>query len=365
MASPGTEYQVNAMSLEWNLNHTTTTVKIYNQTIILPTHVYVKTFLFIVRVVLTQVVCVLGVITNLLSIVTFVTQGLRDTVNISLLGLAVSDLFSLLTLLWLNTCYAPSFLSMQLPFLPLDVAYLTGGWPHVFFTRTTTWITVYITIERCVCIAAPMKVKDIFTPKRTQVYILLVYLVMLGSVAPIYYTARFSENFNPARNITLLGITFIQDRNNIETVSFHINNILPLTAFILILTGTAILVTELKRVSKWRLRTSANLKANDLVARDTKVMKMIVFISTIFIFCYLPGTVVFIWMMIDSGLRLDGNNSSSFEMAFATLFFLEALNSSVNICVYLSMSTKFRETFLRIFRCTRKSSSTKPKPNNT
>ncbi|XP_059178207.1 uncharacterized protein LOC131957426 [Physella acuta] len=209
-------------------------------------------FLLIVRVVLTQLFCILGVITNLLSVVTFVIQGVRDTVNISLLGLAISDLLSLVTLFWLDLCQTPSFSSQPLSFVPLEVSYLTGGWPHVFFTRTTTWITVYITIERCVCIAAPMKVKDIFTPKRTRVYILLVYLIMLGSVAPIYYTARFSENFNPARNITLLGITFIQDRNDIETVSFHINNILPLTAFILILTGTVILVMELKRVSKWR-----------------------------------------------------------------------------------------------------------------
>ncbi|KAI8778953.1 allatostatin-A receptor [Biomphalaria glabrata] len=306
-------------------------------------------FLVIVRVIVTQGLCILGVVTNVLCIVTFVAQGLRDTVNTGLLALAVSDLLSLVTLSWLSVLHTPDFSSRDLPFIPLEMGYLTAGWPHVFFTRITTWITVYITLERCFCIAAPMKVKAVFTPRRTVMYIVGVYLVMLASVFPIYYTARFANKFVPQKNITLLGIVFISDRNDIETVSFHINNILPLTAFILIIVGTAILTRKLLQISIWRLKTSSVNRSEEMLSRDTKIVKMIVSLSTIFILCYLPGTIVFIWMMLDPELRIDGQHSYLFEAAFATLFLLEALNSSVSIFVYLATSTKFRQTFFKMF----------------
>ncbi|KAK6979296.1 hypothetical protein BgiMline_020267 [Biomphalaria glabrata] len=314
-------------------------------------HSWSTLYVLVVRVYLTQGFCVLGMVTSVMCTATFLRQGITDTVNVGLLGLALSDLFSLVTLSWLNVCYEPSFDSLDLPFIPLDVAYLTAGWPHVFFTRITTWITVYITLERCFCIAAPMKVKAVFTPRRTVMYIVGVYLVMLASVFPIYYTARFANKFVPQKNITLLGIVFISDRNDIETVSFHINNILPLTAFILIIVGTAILARRLQQISKWRLKTVALNKSEEMLSRDTKIVKMIVSISTIFILCYLPGTIVFIWMMLDPELRIDGQHSYLFEAAFATLFLLEALNSSVSIFVYLGTSTKFRQTFWISFSC--------------
>ncbi|CAL1538192.1 unnamed protein product, partial [Lymnaea stagnalis] len=293
-----------------------------------------------------QCFCAVGVITNLLSIAVFLRQGVRDTVNISLLGLSISDLFSLITVAWLNISQTPLFASQKLPFIPLEVAYLTGGWPHVFFTRITTWITVYITLEKCCCIVAPMKVKAVFTPRRTVIYNILVYVVILASIAPIYYTARLSEKFVPERNETLLGIIFISGRDDIEAVSFHINNILPLTGFAVIIIGTAILASRLKQISKWRLTAASNARSDEMQNRDTKIVKMVVFISANFIVCYLPGTVVFIWMMLDPGLRIDGRHSDLFQAAFATLFLLEALNASVNIFVYVGMSSKFRKTLV-------------------
>ncbi|KAH9507557.1 hypothetical protein Btru_051466 [Bulinus truncatus] len=285
-------------------------------------------FLVIVRVIVTQGICILSIVANALCIVTFLTQGLKDSVNTGFLGLAISDIWSLVTLWWLSILHTPEFSARDLPFIPLEVGYMTAGWPHVFFTRITTWITVYITIERCICIAAPMKVKSLFTPKRTAIYIVCVYIIMLVSVSPIYYTARFASKFIPDKNTTLLGITFIQDRNDIEIVSFHINNLLPLTAFLLIIAGTSILVLKLKQISKWRLKVAAVNRSEEMLSRDTKIVKMVVFLSTIFISCYLPGTIVFIWMMLDPELRLDGKHSYMFEAAFATLFLLEALNSS-------------------------------------
>lgn len=78
--------------------------------------------------------------------------------HLSFAGLAISDLGCLVTIIWTNLCLNPSFNSLDLPFESVGFQYLTSGWPHATFTRVTSWITAFITLERCLCITAPLKV---------------------------------------------------------------------------------------------------------------------------------------------------------------------------------------------------------------
>lgn len=76
-------------------------------------------------------------------------------------GLAVADLCSLMALIWTNICYAPLIKTADLTFEAEELHYLTSGWPHVAFTRVSSWITAFITFERCICITMPLKVRCI------------------------------------------------------------------------------------------------------------------------------------------------------------------------------------------------------------
>lgn len=73
-------------------------------------------------------------------------------------GLSVSDLCSLVTLNWTSMSFVLIASAPNLPFDVLDLNYLVSGTPHVSFTRVTSWITVLISLERCLCISAPLKV---------------------------------------------------------------------------------------------------------------------------------------------------------------------------------------------------------------
>lgn len=74
------------------------------------------------------------------------------------LGLALSDLASLVTVLWTNVCINPTFYSADLPFEPAEFQYMTTGMLHATFTHISGWVTALITAERCLCIIAPLKV---------------------------------------------------------------------------------------------------------------------------------------------------------------------------------------------------------------
>ena len=76
------------------------------------------------RIVVGAVSCVvatLGVFTNLMNIVVFRCQGFQDTVNISLLALAVSDLFTLISILNFNITVMCELTDRSI--LPQDFSY--------------------------------------------------------------------------------------------------------------------------------------------------------------------------------------------------------------------------------------------------
>ncbi|CAG5118999.1 unnamed protein product, partial [Candidula unifasciata] len=105
-----------------------------------------------------QFIDVIGTATNIVNIICFIKQGFRDTVNISLFALSVADLICLLALLLNNILLNP--LIYDLPFFPFDpfeIVYITAFWPHVVFARISACITAFISTERCLCVAFPLK----------------------------------------------------------------------------------------------------------------------------------------------------------------------------------------------------------------
>lgn len=304
------------------------------------------------------VVCIFGVVTNILNIFIFNKQGVRNTVNISLLGLATSDLGSQITLLYINISFLPAFADQDLPFVKQDVMYI-AAWCHIMFTRISAWITAYITLERCLCVTAPLKVRNVFTPTRTILYLVFVYAIMLASVVPCFYTAHPSIVFDASRNKTLLGLSFPTDRNVIENITFITNNTIPAVAFFLVAACTALLVLNLRKKTKWRQQVTNSTVATVMSDRDNKVVKMVVLISVIFIVCYFPGTAVFVYVILDNEMRFDGLHQNLCFAVFSVMFHLESINASFNIFIYLSLSSKFKSTLLETFFFLRRNNAVK------
>lgn len=294
-----------------------------------------------------QCVTILGIVNNVLNIVIFLKQGVKDTVNISLLNLAISDLGSLLFLLTWNILSTPSFSALDLPFYPEQIRWHVG-WVHVILIRVSTGITALITFERCLCIAIPLDVKRILTPDRAVKSIIAIYVVMTGSAAPMFYTSRYVWTFDPARNKSILGLIYLKNRGDQEVIVFVMNAVLPTVTFVFIVVCTAILVKTLREKSKWR-QTTARSNISNMSDKETKAVKMVVFISVVFILCFLPGIFVFIWTLLDPELRPDGKQIRTMYAVTSVMLFMEGVNAAANFFVYLLMSSKFKITAREMF----------------
>ena len=118
-------------------------------------------FVIINMAILAQIISVFGVVANIINIVVFIKQGFGEAMTVTLTGLAVADLGTVISQVWLSICWNPWFHydRLRLPFRPLQIVYLSAGHPRLSSVRTSAWILSLATFERCLCITLPFKVR--------------------------------------------------------------------------------------------------------------------------------------------------------------------------------------------------------------
>ncbi|BFZ07855.1 hypothetical protein BsWGS_10894 [Bradybaena similaris] len=306
-------------------------------------------FNWIVWAVVSEVVVVFGIISNIINIICFVNQGFKDSINVSLTGLAIADLGCLLPLVWANISYTPAFTDLDFPFDVIEVQFMTSGTTHVVLSRISCWVTALITLERCLCVSMPLKVKNIATSKRTCIAIVSIFVVLTatGSTQFLYY--RMGPKFYLERNKTLLGIIYTEDHVYYHKIAFPVNLVfVPNLAFVIVIVCTIKLVTQLKNKGKWRMASATTEEAARLTSANMKVAKMVVTISVLFICCFTPLSITSILISAVPGFSIDGKLGNFISVLAGIGFLLESVNSSVNIIIYYNMSSKYRDTFHQI-----------------
>lgn len=199
-------------------------------------------------------------------------------------------------------------------------------------------------------VSSIQQVKNIINSKRVLIIIISVFVVLTGSATPVFCVNRLGKKFFPDKNKTMIGLVFTKDREKVEEISFAVNNVfIPFSAFAVVLISTVTLVIKLERKSKWRMEAAASSNANSTTNRDQNVAKMVVLISTLFIACFIPVVVNFVTMLLIPEFSFDGKKKNLFLVMFGLGFFLESINSSMNIFIYYRMSSRYRAVFHQIF----------------
>ncbi|KAH9495359.1 hypothetical protein Btru_017553 [Bulinus truncatus] len=306
----------------------------------------------VILVVITFLIGLCGVFTNIINIIIFAKQGLSSSVNIGLMGLAVADLLSSLTIEWYCISFNPLLISSDIGFYPPEVQHLTAGMPHGAFACITNSITAYITAERCLCISAPLRVKRMLTPKKTTVIVCFIYVLVAIPVLPEYATAYLGLKRFDDLNKTMVGLVFKDDRYKVEGVSLFLYAVLTFISFIAVIIFTFILVVKLRQKTKWRqMSTFENVQSETISKRDKSAVKMVIVIACIFIVNFSPTVAFFSSVFVVPELNIAGRYRNMFLVAAAFSFITDALNASINIVSYYTMSSKYRQTFRQLFSC--------------
>lgn len=305
-----------------------------------------RTFTLVNFIYLYPIVSLSGVITNIINIIVFSQMNLKDTVNISLLSLSICDFFMLIFSFLISIFYNPVMEHSNLAFKPSDIRSLILGRPYSCFKRISNWILAFITYERCLCIVQPFKVHKIITPRRSVAIMLIITAIIAVTATPMYIAAHYQFKLSTTKNISFLSSSYANQILYMESLSTGISFGLTILTFFWVSICTGILVFSLNGSRNWRVEAMVNLTIS---TRDTKVIKMVTFLLLIFIIAFVPDCIVLFAQTIEPELSLSGKYKNLQSVLLGVTETLLAIHASVNIVVYLKMSTKYRKTFLFCF----------------
>ena len=118
-------------------------------------------------------------------------------------------------------------------------------------------------------------------------------------------------------------------------------------SFGIVLISSSFLIIRLRQSVKWRNSTGSNTRDS---IKEEKVVRSVIFVCTLFIICLLPNFLIGIVTLVYPQFSHESPYLGALaHVAYAISFLSQAINSSVNIFVYYSMSTRFREVFKGVF----------------
>ncbi|KAK3793319.1 hypothetical protein RRG08_042261 [Elysia crispata] len=319
---------------------------------------------------------VLGLASNTINIIVFAKIGFRDNVTVTLLFLSLSDLLNLILKCPMTVMrfMEKNFPNHDWPF-DRQILYLGVFWYAYVFYDYSSFISVFLALVRCVCIARPLRFKSMFTTSRTVIILVILFLMALTFRAPVLTIFRLSWIVNPLTNSTYRSIRIAPNFREIYKANDIFNrNIVSWVAYITTTTCVIILGSKLQAASRFRqsLQITAHAKAtefekstlqidktktgknpptktsNNLSVKDLQVIQSITLVCVIFILSQLPFQVMSTIRLLDPEFG-DGRKKMyayGFTSHISATF--GYLNSSINIFVYYHFNTRYRETFLSL-----------------
>ena len=299
-----------------------------------------------------------GLTTNILIIITYTKIGFAESINMSYCALGVSDIFCVIFITWHAICSIPAM--SVAPFIPREFVVPTGGLTSSNILKTTGWITAFISLERCLCVLFPLKIKTIVGRRRTIVGIIVIYALTIFPLTGVtFYTYLFHSEFDTRKNRTLVRVTFRNSHlswaltNAVYIYKLVFLNSIP---FAVILVSAILLAIRLNRSAEWRMgKTNTGVKQNEVsfstdekaagkIVKEMRIAKTVLTIAITYIFCGSVSTIRYLIALEWPEFNPFGEYANHFKFSSRVELFLSLINSSVNFIIYYNMGTKFRAT---------------------
>ncbi|RUS71119.1 hypothetical protein EGW08_021124 [Elysia chlorotica] len=347
---------------------------------------------------------VLGLVSNTTNICVFVRTGLGDSVTILLLSLSVSDALFLV----LITPTVATFVIFHFRAdwtWPVDpaITHTLFYWPAFTFYDFSSYISVFLGVTRCACVAMPLHFKSTFTRRRTLLGIVCLFGLAIFLHLPVMTIFSIGWRRDASTNFThtLYPVLVTSGRQAMVKVNDILNrNSLPWVSFVAMVTCVALLSFKLFQSSQIRFlhvskpatsgeaKTSSEKKTsgevrtygpvipsrkarhdatittttnnnsssnnnnnnNKLSPKDVRVVQSVVLVCSIFIVAQVPAILYSTVRVVNPDFDHGGRLVNLFGIiAYVSLTF-SLLNATLNLCVYYNYNSRYRSVLRSILK---------------
>ena len=299
-----------------------------------------------------NIVCIFGVISNVLNIIVLTRRHMITPTNCILTALAIADLLTMLTYLVYATYF---YIATE----PKPEYSHSKGWMyfimiHNHFIITchnmAMWFTVTLAVFRYIFVCHHTIASRLCSLQRAIMTIIAVTLATILLCIPnffLYKVIPVSEVYPNVSGFWILDSELVRDNPSYKKIIFwFFGVIMKVAPCILLSVVSTLIILTMKRASERRVRLLKQTRASDhdVNHEHNRTTYMLVSVVLFFVITEFPQGIL---------AMISGLNDHFFDDIYSNLGdvmdLLVLLNSAVNFILYCIMSQQFRDTFRSLF----------------
>ena len=299
------------------------------------------------------VIVIFGIFGNIMTLIVLFRVNETNTTSIYLKNLAVADIF---TLSIKGACTIFTWWQLFLPhqyrtwkFNTLSLVTFS-----YIFEKVSKYITVAVVFERIIAVTWPFRYKEICTPLRTRIVILVIYIICLAISLPVnvdmvmyFHTAEPIADTYPMT--VKEGTRYLTKHLFNHDLQFLITKIYRAVDFIpipLIIIGNCIIIMGLRKAKQ--IRTNSTDGRQQGRKRERQITKLCLTISFTFLILCSPFDMYY-FLFFTKVIELN----HIVQVVGDVFTTLSTMNSSANFIIYAAMNKRYRQGYLEIITCLR------------
>lgn len=292
------------------------------------------------------VICILGLIGNTLSTITFSRKQLRNSpcsLYLAIRGISDNGFLLGLFLVWTSSTF------------DLKLSHVKGVCQVTIFTTyvcgcVSVWLCVFITFENFLLIQSPFSAKRICCKLVTRICVAVLILAAFG----IYNTSLWIINEDCYHKPGFSAMTQVLVYT--DTLLTLVLPIVIIFCLVSVISYKLTKILHIRRRHSSMMEKIAHVRPIKPIIPIAKVTKMLFVVSLVFFLLNVPSHVIRLMLLIGSFTK-GHNTASNLQGAIqSVLQLLYYLSFSVNFFVYWIFGSNFRKMFKKTF-CTREQPS--------
>ncbi|XP_076452289.1 uncharacterized protein LOC143287932 [Babylonia areolata] len=293
--------------------------------------------------------------TNVLNMLVFWRQGLRERINLCLFYLSLVDLLHMLHAFFCNVdrIYLP-FMTDDEEFGPVFQFIVDH---HLLGFRSLTWLSGFVSMviacERCFCVVSPLRSQTVLSTRTTG--LILAFATVFCVTGSLVNGSRWSLPciFDPLTNTTskrlLTSQFYARNRAHLNALTLFVATIQPTTYLTVIVATTIVMSVKLRKMTAWREQSTSSTSA--VSSREVALTRMLIAVSLLYIVCSAPNMILGIGIMFVPGMSFSGRYYN------LTMFFIDIteltsyINATFNFFIYYSLGSKYKNTLESLIFC--------------
>lgn len=300
----------------------------------------IKLFEFWSNGILLNVVGVLGILGNILSMIILSRPQMRSSINYLLIGLARCDTVLILTsiLLFGVPAIYPYTGYLRYYYLRLLPEISRVVYPLAMSAQTASvYLTLTVTLERYVAVCHPLRARALCTYGRARIYVVVIIIFSICYNIPRFFEVDLSK-YDDREFGFVFCITASDLRAEEQYINIYIHWLylifIYFIPFLSITFFNSMIYRQVRKANRERQRLSRTEK------REIGLATMLFCVVIVFICCNILALLINI---------IEAFSGKIYDRLVKTSNLLVTINSSVNFIIYVIFGEKFKRIFLLLF----------------